>query len=344
MAEGLKPLQHYSSLDDLLALGGDPLLNFLATLNKKIREALNSTMSFLHPDGSCRSLNYSMQPVIGVVYGPTGCGKSQLLRNIMSSGLIKPAPETVFFVAPQVDMIPPQELLAWQTQICEGNYTPGPAGTIVPQSSTLMPTFKTMSYDELTQDYNYDVTNPQNVFAQAASKGPIAIILDECMEDLGRHKAVSKFFHAFPSKLHDKFPKCTGYTVLVVLHNMNPRKDLGGNIANLKIQAKLHLISPRMHPSQLNRFINTYTKSLPLPVTLLLKDIFAFHARHGQYDWIVYNTCPEHNSLQWSYLSPNEGLVPMYLNVQCLVYEALLKIHKTLLDRARWTRYYRNHK
>ena len=344
MAEGLKPLRCYSSLEDLLALGGNNLLLSLAEHNKKIRHSLNSTTPFLKPDGSCKLLNYSMQPVIGVIYGPTGCGKSQLLRNLMSSGLISPAPETVFFIAPQVDMIPPQELTAWETQICEGNYAPGPTGTIVPQSNTLMPTFTKMSYDELTQDYNYDVTHPQNIFARAARKGPIAIIMDECMEDLGRHKAVSKFFHAFPSKLHDKFPKCTGYTVLVVLHNMNPRKDLGGNISNLKIQSKLHIISPKMHPSQLNRFINTYTKSLPLPVTLLLKDIFAFHAQHSQYDWIIYNTCPEHEALQWLYMSPTEGLVPMYLNIQALVHESLLKIHKTLMDRARWTRYYHKHK
>lgn len=344
MAEGLKPLRGFASLDELLALGGGPLLLALADFNRRLRRALNETVPFLAPDGSCRSLNFSMQPVIGVVYGPTGCGKSQLLRNLMSTGLIQPAPETVFFVAPQVDMIPPAELLAWQTQICEGNFAPGADGTLVPRSATLAPAFHTLSYDELTQDYNYDVTHPQNVFARAAERGPIAIILDECMEDLGRHRAVSKFFHAFPSKLHDRFPRCTGYTVLVVLHNMNPRKDLGGNIANLKIQAKLHLISPRMHPAQLNRFINIYTKALPLPITLLLKDIFAFHARHGQYDWIIYNTCPEHEALQWTYLSPSEGLVPLYLNVQCLLYDALLRIHKTLTDRARWTRYYRSHR
>ncbi|AEW91330.1 IVa2 [Bovine adenovirus 3] len=340
MAEGLKPLRHFSSLDELLAMGGATLLNALSDYNQAIRDAMNATMPYLRPDGSCKSLNFTMQPVIGVVYGPTGCGKSQLLRNLMSTGLIQPPPETVFFIVPQVDMIPPQELLAWETQICEGNYTPGPTGTLIPQSSTLKPAFKIMSYDDLTMDYNYDVAHPHNVFAQAAKTGPIAIIMDECMEDLGRHKAISKFFHAFPSKLHDKFPKCTGYSVFVVLHNMNPRKDLGGNIANLKIQAKLHLISPRMHPSQLNRFINTYTKSLPLPITLLLKDIFSFHAQHSQYDWIIYNTLPPHESLQWLYLNPSEGLMPMYLNIHAMVYEALLRMHKTLIDRARWTRYY----
>lgn len=198
-----------------------------------------------------------------------------------------------------------------------------------------------MAYDELTLEQNYDVSHPNNIFAKAAAKGPIAIIMDECMENLGGHKGVSKFFHAFPSKLHDKFPKCTGYTVLVVLHNMNPRRDLGGNIANLKIQAKMHLISPRMHPSQLNRFVNTFTKGLPLAISLLLKDIFQFHAQKPCYDWIIYNTTPEHDALQWSYLHPRDGLMPMYLNIQAHLYRVLENIHKVLNDRDRWSRAYR---
>uniref|UniRef100_A0AAU6S566 IVa2 protein n=3 Tax=unclassified Adenoviridae TaxID=189831 RepID=A0AAU6S566_9ADEN len=339
-AEGLKPLKLFSSLSELLSLGGDNLLNDLVSENKKIRETLNSVAPLLTDAGTCKSLNYNTQPVIGVIYGPTGSGKSQLLRNLMSAHLITPAPETVFFIAPQVDMIPPQEIMAWETQICEGNYQPGPDDTIVPQSGTLMPQFIKMSYDELVQDHNYDVTHPQNMFAKAAAKGPIAIIMDECMEELGKHKGVAKFFHAFPSKLHDKFPKCTGYTVMVVLHNMNPRKDLGGNISNLKIQAKLHIISPKMQPSQLTRFVNTYTKGLPLAISLLLKDIFNYYCNHSHYDWIIYNTCPENDALQWMYLHPQEGLMPMYLNVQALLYQILEKIHRIINDRQRWTRYY----
>ncbi|AEK98446.1 IVa2 [Titi monkey adenovirus ECC-2011] len=341
LADGLKPLKNFQSFQELLSLGGSKLLQDLVQENLIMRDMLNSVMPYLNPaDGTCRSLNYNMQPVIGVIYGPTGCGKSQLLRNLMSTQLIQPAPETVFFIAPQVDMIPPSEIKAWEMQIFEGNYAPGPEGTLIPQSGTLTPKFIKMSYDELTQDHNYDVTDPRNAFARAAARGPIAIIMDECMENLGGHKGVAKFFHAFPSKLHDKFPKCTGYTVLVVLHNMNPRRDLGGNIANLKIQAKMHLISPRMHPSQLSRFINTYTKGLPVAISMLLKDIFSHHAQTSQYDWIIYNTTPEHEALQWLYLHPREGLMPMYLNVQTHLYRVLEKIHRTLTDRNRWVRAY----
>lgn len=344
MHEGLKPLKNFENFDQLKSLGGDSLLNYLAECNIKLRTDLNSVMPFINRDGTCKSLNYDIQPLIGVVYGPTGCGKSQLLRNLISSRLINPCPETIFFVAPQVDMIPPQEMTAWETQICEGNYRHGTDGTIIPQSGILMPKFVKMSYEELLSPNNYDVTDPLNIFAQAASKGPIAIIMDECMEELGGHRGIAKFFHAFPSKLSDRFPKCTGYTVLVVLHNMNPRKDLGGNISNLKIQAKMHLISPKMHPSQLNRFINTYTKGLPTAISMLLKDIFNYHCQHSKFDWIIYNTCPIHESMQWLYLHPIEGLMPMYLNVQSFLYNILEKLHKTITNRERWTRYYNSNK
>lgn len=342
--EGLKPLKNFNSVEELLSMGGESLLTELVEVNKNVRKLLNDTTHLLNDSGACKSINYSIQPVIGVIYGPTGCGKSQLLRNLISSQLLNPSPETVFFIVPQIDMIPPQEMTAWETQICEGNYLPGPEGTIVPQSGTLMPKFIKMSYNDLTQEHNYDLSDSRNIFAKAAAKGPIAIIMDECMEDLGNHKGVAKFFHAFPSKLHDRFPKCTGYAVLVVLHNMNPRKDLGGNISNLKIQSKLHIISPKMQPSQLNRFINAYTKGLPLAVCLLLKDIFNFHRSHSNYDWIIYNTCPENDALEWMYMHPSDGLMPMYLNIQAILYKTLEKISRVINDRQRWTKYYHNKK
>nr|QRV11607.1 IVa2 [Bat mastadenovirus]QRV11618.1 IVa2 [Bat mastadenovirus] len=339
-AEGLKPLSCFASFDELLSMGGDGLLSDLLDIQREAAASCEEARHFLNKDGSCASLNYFKQPFIAVVYGPTGCGKSQLLRNLMSAQLIQPAPETVFFITPQVDMIPPQEIAAWQTQICEGNFLAGPESTVVPQSGSIMPRFVQMAYTDLLNEANYDVTNPSNVFARAAAKGPIAIVMDECMEDLGGNRGVAKFFHAFPSKLLDKYPKCTGYSVIVVLHNMNPRRDLGGNISNLKTQAKMHIISPKVHPSQLNRFINIYTKGLPTAISLLLKDIFNFHRLNTSYDWIVYNTEPVDNCMHWMYLSPQEGPMPMYLNIQAKYYHALEKIHKTITDRKRWTRYY----
>lgn len=342
MHEGLKPLEIFDSFDELLSIGGNNLLKDLINCNITLRSMLNETVPFIYSDGTCKSLNFETQPVIGVIYGPTGCGKSQLLRNLMSNKLINPQPETVFFIAPQVDMIPPQEITAWQTQICEGNFCSDQQGRLVPQSGVFVPKFIPLSYDQLLLPQNYDVTHPENIFAQAASTGPIAIIMDECMEELGSHKGIAKFFHAFPSKLHDRFPKCTGYTVLVVLHNMNPKKDIGGNISNLKIQAKMHIISPKMHPSQLSRFINIYTKGLPLPISLLVKDIFTYHCQHAQYDWIIYSTSPPHEALQWMYLNSTDGLMPMYINVQTYLYGVLEKISKVIKNRQRWNRYYAN--
>lgn len=339
-AEGLKPLKQFTSFDEMMSMAGESLLCDLSVKNKEINAMLNQSAMYLHDNGTCKSLNYHMQPCIAVVYGPTGCGKSQLLRNLMSSQLIQPSPETVFFITPQVDMIPPQEVTAWKTQICEGNFQPGSDNTVVPQSGALVPSFQQMSYAELTDESNYDLASPSNIFAKAAARGPIAIIMDECMEDLGNPKGVAKFFHAFPSKLHDRFPMCTGYTVIVVLHNMNPRRDQGGNIANLKMQAKMHLMSPKVHPSQLNRFINTYTKGLPTAMSMLLKDIFNYYRTHSKFDWIIYNTDPPDESMQWMYMSPTEGLMPLYLNVQHAVYRVMQKIHKVLNDRQRWTRYY----
>ncbi|AP_000341.1 IVa2 [Murine mastadenovirus A] len=340
LSEGLKPLMNFETVEDLAALAGKGLLQELKHDYEILCKSLNSAAPLLSPEGNCESLNYSLQPLIAIVYGPTGSGKSQLLRNLLSCHLIDPSPETVFFVVPQIDMIPPQEMSAWNAQLVEGNYTCGPQQTIVPKSGTLKPRLITLTYDDLTADHNYDVTHPQNIFAQAAQRGPICIIVDECMEELGKHKSIAKFFHAFPSKLHDRFPQCTGYSVFVVLHNMNPRKDQAGNIATLKIQSKCHIISPKMQPSQVARFINTYTKAMPTAITLLLKDIFHHNANHINYDWIIYNTSPEHECMQWMYLHPQNGLMPMYLNVQTILYQLLEKIDKVLRQRQRWNTAY----
>ena len=163
MADGLKPLKGFDTLAELLSLGGQRLLTHLARENRQVRRMMDEVAPLLRPDGSCSSLNYQLQPVIGVIYGPTGCGKSQLLRNLLSAQLVSPAPETVFFIAPQVDMIPPSEIKAWEMQICEGNYAPGPEGTIVPQSGTLRPRFVKLSYDDLTPCLLYTSPSPRDL-------------------------------------------------------------------------------------------------------------------------------------------------------------------------------------
>lgn len=337
--EGLKPLDIFEDFHELLSLGGRPLLLDLLDRADRYESKMQDAQRYLSPEGSLRSLNYFRQPYIAVVYGPTGCGKSQLLRNLIASQYISPPPETVFFVTPYVDMIPPQELAAWKAQICEGNYTLGDECTLKPVSGSFLPDFVQMSYADLTADHVYDLSNPDNPFVHAAKRGPICIIIDECMEDLGGYKGIAKFFHAFPSKIHDRFPQCTGYSVIVVLHNMNPRKDLAGNISTLKHQAKAHIISPKVHPSQLNRFVNLYAQGLPLPINLLLKDIFNHNRAHCQFDWHVYNTDPVNKQLQWCYLHPTHGAFPMYLNALTDVLSALEKVSKTIKTRKRWNKH-----
>nr|WRQ19807.1 MAG: IVa2 protein [unidentified adenovirus] len=337
--EGLKPLKLYSSLQELLSVGGAHLLKELSKDYNQLKAIYDSNVININK-GYCTSLNFGKQPIIGVIYGPTGSGKSQLLRNLMSCRLLHPFPETIFFIVPHIEMIPPQEMIAWKSQVVEGNFRPGQEGLIIPCTRTLKPNFVCMTYEQLCAEENYDVTNPNNVFANAAGKGPIAIVIDECMEDLGKSKQIAKFFHAFPSKLFDRYPACSGYYVFVVLHNMNPRRDAGGNIATLKIQAKMHILSPKMQPAQLNRFINAYTKGLPLPIVLLLKDIFRYHSMNTQYDWIIYNTDVENPANQWIYLNQMCSPIPMYVNALCVTYNSMLKIHRNLTDKERWIRYY----
>ncbi|RDT70648.1 hypothetical protein DW287_09115, partial [Haemophilus influenzae] len=73
-ADGLKPLKNFASLQELLSLGGERLLAELVRENIHVRDMLNDVAPLLREDGSCSSLNYQLQPVLGVIYGPTGCG------------------------------------------------------------------------------------------------------------------------------------------------------------------------------------------------------------------------------------------------------------------------------
>ncbi|QIZ64180.1 IVa2 [Guinea pig adenovirus] len=340
-APGLHRLRRFADEEEMLSLAGPQLLRSLLSTEDALRDIDRDRTALLDAEGRAATVNHGVQPFIGVIYGPTGCGKSQLIRNLMSSHLISPSPETIFFVAPHLDMIPPQEIMAWRAQICEANFKRGPEDTIVPLSGTLLPAFQPLTYADLLQEKNYDVAHPENVFARAAARGPIAIVMDECMEELGGYRGIAKFFHAFPSKLHDRYPRCTGYAVLVVLHNMHPRKDAAGNISTLKIQAKFHFMSPQMQPNQLYRFINTYTKALPVPISVLLKDVCGHYARQHCYDWIVYNAQPPHADLQWCYLHPADGLRPLCLHSYSVLYRCLEYIHGKLSARDRWNAQYR---
>ncbi|WGZ76467.1 MAG: IVa2 protein [Agile wallaby adenovirus 1] len=279
-------------------------------------------------NGCLRSLNNGVQPFIVTVYGPTGSGKSQFIRNIISAQLIKPIPETVFFITPQHGTVPIEEKVSWEAQCVEGNYNVDCA----PLTQTFKPKFINMSFNEAIEDHNLNIDSVNNVFSMAAKNGPICIVMDECMNQLGSSHSISSFFHAMPSKIFGKYPKCTGYTVIVVLHNMNPRHDRG-NIKDLKIQSKCHIISPQLESSQISRFIKNYAFGFPVSLIPVLKDIVNHARMNSKYSWLIYNNVPACESFRWTYYSPDDQIKPVFMNLQSLFYQSCQDIRRVFRKR-----------
>lgn len=304
------------------------LLRELRDNADRYQKAIAASHALVHADGHMKSLNYGVQPFICAVYGPTGSGKSQFLRNIISSQLIDPLPETVFFVTPEKGTVTNEERLTWQAQCVEGAFS----ANCIPLTKTFSPTFVPLAFREAISDENLSIENPNNIFVEAAKNGPICIVIDECMNQLGCCRSISSFFHAMPSKIVGRFPKCTGYTVMVVLHNMNPRSDRG-NIKDLKIQAKCHIISPQLESQQVNRFIKNFSFGFPSPLIPVVKDVVDFARMNSKYSWLVYSCVPICESLRWSFYTPEEQLKPLYMNLQALMYEACHNIRKVFNKR-----------
>ncbi|AAD45949.1 IVa2 (37.5kd) [Ovine adenovirus 7] len=299
------------------------LHNIAVNYQKTVNEAHN-----LLKDGCIPSLNCGLQPFIVTVYGPTGSGKSQFIRNIISGKLIDPIPETIFFITPEKGTVPLEEKIAWKAQCVEGNYD----AFSNPLTKTLNPKFIQLAFKDAISDTNLNIDNPDNIFCRAASEGSICIIIDECMNQLGSCHSISSFFHALPSKIFNRFAKCNGYTVVVVLHNMNPRHDRG-NIKDLKIQSKCHVISPQLDSSQINRFIKNYSFGFPSALIPVLKDIVD-HARvNSKYSWLIYNNVPITESFRWSYYSPSDQVKPIFMNLQSLFYQACMEIRRVFRKR-----------
>lgn len=300
----------------------------LHELAYKYQKAVNASHLLLNPNGTLRSLNHGIQPFIATVYGPTGSGKSQFLRNLISTKLIEPPPETVFFVTPERGTVTNEEKLTWEAQCVEGTYN----SNCEPLTKTFLPSFVNLSFREAIDDENLSIDSPKNVFVKAATKGPICIIIDECMNQLGNCKSVSSFFHALPSKIFGRFPNCTGYSVLVVLHNMNPRSDRG-NIKDLKIQSKCHIISPQLDAQQVARFIRNYSFGFPFSMVSVIKDIVDHARMHSKYSWLVYCNIPAQESFRWCYYTPEEQLKPLYVDLQAIMLETCQHIRKVFCKR-----------
>ncbi|AII22562.1 protein IVa2 [Lizard adenovirus 2] len=304
------------------------LVRELHKLAYRYQKAVNASHPLLQSDGSLKTLNYGVQPFIVTVYGPTGSGKSQFLRNVISSKLIEPAPETIFFVTPERGTVTNEEKLSWEAQCTEGAYN----SKCEPITKTFQPTFVNLSFREAVDDENLSIDSPNNIFTKAAKKGPICIIIDECMNQLGACRSISSFFHALPSKIFGRFPACTGYSVLVVLHNMNPRSDRG-NIKDLKIQSKCHIISPQLESQQISRFIKNFSFGFPSPLVSVIKDIVDHARMHSKFSWLVYCNVPVKESFRWSYYSPDEQVKPLYIDLQAIMFEACQNIRKVFCKR-----------
>lgn len=315
----------FPSDDEIFEKGGShiQLMTELHEAATKTQRAVNLAHQVLDSNGNIPTLNGGVQPFICTVYGPTGSGKSQFVRNVISSQLIDPRPETVFFITPETGMVPKEEQLAWEAQCVEGTYN----AYREPLTNVLKPEFVQISFRDAVSDENLNIENEKNIFRMAASKGPVCVIMDECMNQLGTCHSMSSFFHAMPSKLLGKYPKCTGFSVIVVLHNMNPRHDRG-NVKDLKIQSKCHIISPQLESSQINRFVKMYGYGFATALTPVIKDIVDHARQNSQYSWLVYNNVPVNESCRWAYYSPDDQLKPIFMDLQNLYYHSCQDIRR----------------
>ncbi|BBJ21539.1 encapsidation protein IVa2 [Crane-associated adenovirus 1] len=278
-------------------------------------------------NGSLTSLNMGRQPIIGIIYGPTGSGKSHLIRAIISCNMLHPIPETVFFVTPEKNMIPPIEQTAWNLQLVEGNYECKDDGTIAPKTSTFKPKFIPITYDEATSIENLNIDNSNNIFVKESKEGPIAIIMDECMDRLCSGNSVSVLFHALPSKLFARNAKCTAFYIFVVLHNMSPRTPIG-NVPTLKVNAKLHIISCHIPQFQFSRFLLSFAHNISKDLMCLLKAYFAYLQEKQKFSWIMYTPDPLSESFRWTSIDTNYNIIPLNVNIQEYFNKALKLIQK----------------
>ncbi|BCZ16694.1 maturation protein [Aviadenovirus bubonis] len=265
--------------------------------------------------GQLPSINMGKQPIIGVIYGPTGSGKSHLLRALISCNMLQPIPETVIFISPEKSMIPPIEQTSWNLQLIESNYDCREDGTIAPRTSTFRPNFIEMTYDEATAEENLNIDHPNNIYVNASRKGPICIIMDECMDKLCTGSSISVLFHALPSKLFARSAHCTAFYIFVVLHNMAPRTAIG-NVPTLKINAKLHIVSCHIPQFQFSRFLYSFAHNISKDIVVLLKAYFSYLQQNQKFSWIMYTPDPVSESFRWCTIDKEYSIIPLSVNIQ----------------------------
>ncbi|WPS63610.1 encapsidation protein IVa2 [Aviadenovirus phalacrocoracidae] len=265
--------------------------------------------------GQLPSINMGKQPVIGVIYGPTGSGKSHLVRALISCNMLKPIPETVIFVSPEKNMIPPVEQTAWNLQLIESNFDCREDGTIAPRTCTFRPEFVELTYDEATTPQNLNIDHPDNIYVKASQRGPLAIVMDECMDKLCSGSSVSVLFHALPSKLFARCAHCTAFYIFVVLHNMAPRTAIG-NVPTLKVNAKMHIVSCHIPQFQFSRFLYAFAHNISKDLVVLLKAYFAYLQQNQRFSWVMYTPDPVSESFRWCLIDREYNIIPLNVNIQ----------------------------
>lgn len=315
--------QHFPSYDEFYSLGG---------VNEKFLEAHEEVKAQEQMDsrylqhGQLPSINMGKQPIIGVIYGPTGSGKSHLLRALISCNMLDPIPETVIFITPEKNMIPPIEQTSWNLQLVEANFDCREDGTIAPKTSTFRPEFIEMTYEEATAPEHLNIDHPDNIYVKVSKRGPVAIIMDECMDKLCSGSSVSVLFHALPSKLFARSAHCTAFYIFVVLHNMAPRTAIG-NVPTLKVNAKMHILSCHIPQFQFARFLYAFAHNISKDLVVLLKAYFSFLQQNQRFSWVMYTPDPVSESFRWCSIDQQYSIIPLNVNIQ----ERFLKTAKSII-------------
>ncbi|QER78596.1 IVa2 [Psittacine adenovirus 5] len=269
------------------------------------------------------SINMGYYPFVSLVIGPTGSGKSQLLRNLIGLKKLQPMPEAVIFITPTKGTISHDEIILWKTQLQEGNYT-SHHHSIVPTTKVFNIEFIECAFDDVITPENLDVNNENSIFSIWSKKGPVCVILDECMQKLIQKTNISPLYCSLPSKLCSKYGN--PFYMFVVLHNVNPVSGHGGNIMDLKGQAKIHILSTKNQPLQLSHFVNNRTGGLnPGIKTILMNSIVS--EKNQKYSFVMYNTCPVRESFQWSaILEGGRNIYPLCLDLQNLLLDSVCRV------------------
>ncbi|WXH85146.1 encapsidation protein IVa2 [Pigeon adenovirus 1] len=341
LAPNLFKEKTFPSYDEFYSLGG--LDDAFKDLARDVRRQEELDAEYLR-DGRLPSLNMGRQPVIAVIYGPTGSGKSHLIRALLSCDMLQPVPETVIFVTPERSMIPPVEQTAWTAQLLQSNYRCKPDGTFAPKTGAFRPEFIELTYDEATAPHNLNIEHPDNLYVQKARRGPLAVVLDECMDRLCTGSSVSVLFHALPSKLFARSAQCTAFYMIVVLHNMAPRTAVG-NVPTLKINAKIHLVSCHIPQFQFAKFLYAFAHNISKDLVVLLRAYFAYLQTHKRYSWVAYTPDPVAESFRWCTVDKDLAIIPLNVNIQerfLLAAQQVLRFaarHRKQLDPPpRWVR------